>query len=103
MTAPELPGKTDMSVENYPSRSIRNRKAVLGAQSCGCYFCRSTFRSADVTEWTDDGETAICPHCAIDSVLPGVINPELLSAGHERWFGTALRAHARRSSEKESQ
>lgn len=75
-----------MSVEDYPARSIKNRDAVLAAQSCGCYFCLNTFATSAVTEWEDNGQTAICPHCGIDAILPGVINPQLLAAGLERWF-----------------
>ena len=38
-----------------------------------------------------EGQTALCPHCGIDSVLPDVtygftLNKKLLSAMCERWF-----------------
>ena len=36
---------------------------------CGCFYCCKTFNIGDVDEFVDDGKTAICPKCGIDSVL----------------------------------
>ena len=73
--------------------SIQNRKAVESSEVCGCFCCITEFPSVDVNEWTDDDQTAICPACDIDSVLPGcivTINEKLLEQMCERWFCTVV-------------
>lgn len=44
----------------------------------------------EVKEWTDNGLTAMCPKCDIDSVLPddGTLTLNELIAMHHRWFCT---------------
>ncbi len=69
--------------------SIAHRDAVLGSEICGCFFCIREFPSADITDWTDNGRTALCPNCDIDSVLPGSIvhiDTKMLAQMNERWF-----------------
>ena len=36
----------------------------------GCFYCRQTFNTSEVKEWIDSQQTALCPKCGIDSVLP---------------------------------
>lgn len=74
-----------IDVESFTKRSFRNRAAVETSE-CGCYFCTRTFHGSAVAEWTDGGETALCPFCGIDAVLPEVTEMTALAAGLERWF-----------------
>lgn len=49
-----------------------NRAAILASRMCGCFHCLKTFAAREVTGWIrelDGSETALCPHCHIDSVL----------------------------------
>ena len=52
----------------------------------------ATYAPAKVEEWVNDdgGDTAICPLCAVDSVIGDASGVELsqqfLLAMHERWF-----------------
>ncbi len=73
-------------IEDAPDRSIRNRSALARTAQASCYFCVRTFPLAEVTSWTDEGETAICPNCRIDAVLPGEIDLETLTATNEYCF-----------------
>lgn len=79
--------------------SSRHRAAVERSELCGCFYCRSVFPPNEITEWIggandnlDDGVTALCPRCGIDSVLPSgagiVITPELLADMNRYWFST---------------
>jgi len=60
---------------------IYHRDAVLRSERCGCFYCLRWFLPAEVTEWIDSpsadddqpGQTALCPHCGIDAVLPGTL------------------------------
>jgi hypothetical protein len=57
-------------IKNAPLKSMKNRQNVKTSQICGCYQCLATFPSQEITQWTDQNETAICPKCQTDSVLP---------------------------------
>ena len=45
----------------------------MESQKCGCFYCKSTFNTNEINDWTDEdderGKTALCPNCGIDSVL----------------------------------
>lgn len=66
--------------------AYRNRAAAEKAEHCGCYFCLRVFPSKTIDEWADGGETALCPNCRIDSVVPDAPNAEWLVEAHEYWF-----------------
>lgn len=75
-----------MNVEDACKEAFRNRDKLLAAKRAGCYQCIRAFFVTDITEWTDGGQTAICPHCDIDSVLANVTDASLLAKMNERWF-----------------
>jgi len=61
----------------YEEQTLRNahkhtskHRAQVKAVQCGCFDCLSMFHGASVTQWVDDGQTALCPSCGIDTVLP---------------------------------
>ena len=49
--------------------SSMHRKALKRKQKCGCFYCERIFSSTDIKDWVDNGETALCPFCGIDSVI----------------------------------
>ena len=74
--------------------SIRNRE-LLKVEGGGC--CFSCFEyvayipdgptgSYGIKDWTDNGQTAICPCCGIDSILPGILKPALLQEMYNQYF-----------------
>lgn len=60
-------------LEAAHKHSIFNRKEILQSNQCGCFYCIKTFKSEEIVEWIDEGnskdKTAQCPFCGIDSVL----------------------------------
>lgn len=38
----------------------------------GCYYCGQVYQLAEnpIIEWVDGGQTALCPKCGIDAVIP---------------------------------
>lgn len=75
-------------------KSIRNRTFIENSIAVGCFYCEKTFRPRLITEWTDDGKTAICPFCSMDSILAN--SPEtpiwesgFLKAMHAEFFTSA--------------
>ena len=71
--------------------SSRHRAQVLASELCGCFHCLATFAPAEVEEWWDDDQTAVCPRCGIDAVLgsacPYPLTPDFLERMRRHWFG----------------
>lgn len=74
--------------------SSHHRKVIEDNSHSGCFYCYAVLvpASSFVTEWCDGGETALCPHCGIDSVIPldgfsGWEKEEVLLEMHEHYFG----------------
>ena len=70
-----------------------HRRAVLATDVCGCFNCLTMFPPSSIVEWVDldddgVGQTALCPNCGIDMVIPSVasrpVTPELLRRLHDR-------------------
>ncbi len=70
--------------------SIRNREQILNSKQAGCYYCLTIFDVNEITEWTDGINTALCPHCGIDSLLgdksPYAITKNILQQLKNYWF-----------------
>ena len=70
--------------------SDRNRSDLKKSDLCGCFYCLEVFPPNEIQDWTDDGATALCPKCGIDSVIGSVsgypIQREFLSKMHDHWF-----------------
>jgi hypothetical protein len=89
MTETQTLALSNADLEAAHRRSIRNRLAGR----CGCFYCLATFMAERVTDWADDGETALCPVCGIDAVLSSTadpVSPAVLAQMHERWFGSSV-------------
>lgn len=61
-------------------------------KKCGCFYCCRIFESDEIEQYItdEDGDTAVCPYCSIDSVLGEghgfKITDELLKEMHDFWF-----------------
>ena len=66
--------------------SILNRKDLEKVEKCSCYFCVEVFPAKEIVEWMEDGETAICPRCGVDAILPGEISKKDLVKCCKAWF-----------------
>jgi hypothetical protein len=78
-------------LEALHDKSDHHRGAVLSSTQCGCFYCLRTFPPAAIKEWVerDGGETALCPFCSVDSVLPGSevdLTDAMLLSMQQRWF-----------------
>ena len=64
-------------------RTLANLGVAPHAGACTVFDVR------EIDEWIDGGQTALCPHCGIDSVLPvidGQPDVVFLWARHRYWF-----------------
>ena len=70
--------------------SFKNRPEIEKSAVCGCFYCGKTFGPAEIMDWVDGGQTALCPCCGIDSVIGSqsglVINKEFLDRMNQHWF-----------------
>lgn len=75
-------------IKKFPKLSFKNKEQLQKIENACCYFCQKDVIVKDIKEWTDDGETAICPHCNVDAVVP-MSNPgcETLLEVKTYWFG----------------
>lgn len=78
---------SEAELKELHKQCSHNRHALASGEEAGCFYCKKTCRLPDITKWVDRGsDTAICPHCSIDSLLPGVTDPEVLTQMYNRWF-----------------
>jgi hypothetical protein len=66
-----------------------HRALVERSKLVGCFHCMTIFPPSEITEWIDNEETAICPYCGIDAVLPDSVDFEggnFLKDMHVYWF-----------------
>jgi hypothetical protein len=67
-----------------------NRQKLMAAKVCGCFYCLHIFDPEEIV-WEDDADnTAMCPYCGIDSILPESatlpITKSFLRKMREYWF-----------------
>jgi len=74
-----------MNTNKAPILAMKNREALAATNICGCFNCLKIFKPSDIVSWTDFGETALCPNCDRDMVLPNV-DETTLSAIHKHWI-----------------
>ncbi|WP_287029693.1 cytoplasmic protein [Pseudomonas sp. UBA6310] len=79
-----------MDVKAAHQFSSRHRRQIEDSTTCGCFYCLENFAAAAISEWVDEGQTALCPKCGIDSVIGSAsgipITPEFLNKMHQYWF-----------------
>ena len=67
-----------------------NRQKLSQASVCGCFYCLRIFDPKEIVWEIDDDNTAMCPHCGIDSVIAESdtlpITKAFLKKMREYWF-----------------
>ena len=57
------------AIRKAHGHSSGHRSEVASSDICGCFYCGAIFPPGEILEWIDDGKTALCPKCTVDSVL----------------------------------
>lgn len=67
-----------------------HREALKNVDRCGCFYCKSIYDPREITEWIDRHDTALCPYCGIDSVIPDTeeypLTTAFLKKMYHVWF-----------------
>jgi hypothetical protein len=69
--------------------SLRSRDKLLASRWVGCFYCGLVYAPTTIKKWIDDDQTAMCPVCGIDSVLPLTVEQfasDFLEQMHHYWF-----------------
>ena len=72
--------------------SSNHREMVLTSPFCGCFSCQDSFiLPRNIKKWVDKGNTAVCPRCGVDAILPGLglgvsITEGFLTQMYNYWF-----------------
>jgi hypothetical protein len=81
-------GKDDHVIAH--DHSSNHRAEIEKSETCGCFYCMAIFPPADIIEWIDQGQCALCPKCGIDSVIGSAsdfpITKVFLERMHDHWF-----------------
>ena len=56
-------------LEKAHKASYHNREMIERSTICGCFHCLNIFLANEVDHYRDWGDTAVCPHCAVDAVI----------------------------------
>lgn len=79
-------------VELY-SKAKNNKDTLKHSTQCGCFHCKKIFDPNEITEWTENGQTAKCPYCQSDSIVTKTpaysITEEVLDVLYKYFFGIA--------------
>lgn len=66
-----------------------HRPLLERSASAGCISCGASFAPAEIKDWVDS-DTAKCPRCGVDSVLPSaapvMLDERMLHAMRTYWF-----------------
>jgi hypothetical protein len=90
MTTPQTPSIYSSAFVH----ASKHRVALEASDRCGCFFCFRTFTTAEIRSWVDGNQTALCPHCGIDSVIGSAschIGDQFLRRMHQHHFSGRTR------------
>lgn len=61
---------TDKTFLRAHELTAYHKNKLESSEFCGCYMCHSIFRTNRIETWVDGGQTALCPFCHMDAVIP---------------------------------
>lgn len=84
------PYEKEALLKKLHTYSVYNRNLIAVAGKCYCFHCKATVNGREIVRYADQGQTAICPKCGIDSIIPDSIdenvNEETIAEMNEYWF-----------------
>ncbi len=80
----------ESQLERLHAYCSHNRNTVMLSSKCYCFFCMHRMVPGEITDYTDNGQTALCPQCGMDCVIPDGIEEEvnegIAAEMHLYWF-----------------
>ena len=82
--------ETESQMQRLHAYCSHNKALIDSSERCYCFYCKSTVDKMEIKEYVDDGQTALCPRCNRDSVIPDGIDENIdettISEMHDYWF-----------------
>jgi hypothetical protein len=86
-------GNAELDAERAHTHSSLHRDELWAGGLAGCFYCLAIYDGRTINDWTDGGDTALCPECGVDSVIGSrsgyPIERSFLQRMHARWFRVA--------------
>ncbi len=90
MTVTVPPSTATQQFADAHVHASKHRGELEASERCACFFCFRTFKAVEIKSWVDASQTALCPHCGIDSVIGNLhcqIGDPFLRRMHQHHFG----------------
>lgn len=79
-----------MQLERLHAYSANNRSLITVSDRCYCFYCKQSMYRGEIERYIDDGQTALCPHCQIDAIIPDsiaeTVDENIIAEMNEYWF-----------------
>lgn len=80
----------ESQLQRLHTYATHNRELIETSDKCYCFYCKSIIDSSEIKDYIDNGQTALCPKCGIDSIIPdGIeedVNEEIVDEMNQYWF-----------------
>jgi len=77
---------TKEQIEGLHAFTSHNKEIMKRSGIYLCSYCQKGGLSKNIENWADDGETALCPDCGVDSLIPAMIPHDITKQLKEHWF-----------------
>ena len=82
--------ENESQLKKLHAYSSHNKDLIDTADKCYCFYCKSCMKKSDIKDYIDNGQTALCPKCEIDAIIPDsiedTVNEQIISEMNEYWF-----------------
>ena len=82
--------KRESDLKSIHSHTALNREELKNSSLCWCISCLGSFPPSMIDDWTDEGNTAICPFCSVDAIVGNAsgfnLTPQLLRTLNKKYF-----------------
>ncbi|MBQ8293293.1 MAG: hypothetical protein IJX78_05790 [Bacilli bacterium] len=79
-----------LKLEKIHAYCTNNKELIGRSDKCYCFHCKKIIDSNEITRYLTEEDTALCPYCGIDAVIPDCIdeeiNEELINDMNNYWF-----------------
>ena len=79
-----------LKFEKLHAYASNNKELIKESEYCYCFYCKKQFESKEVVKYLEGENTALCPHCGIDAIIPNnvdePIDNELIEGMNKYWF-----------------
>lgn len=79
-----------LKMEKLHAYCTNNLELIEKSDKCYCFHCKKMMDSNEITRYLDKENTALCPYCGIDAIIPDCVDEEindgLINDMHNYWF-----------------